>query len=292
MKNIHIEKVAIVGIGLIGGSIAMAMRKHLGSKVTILGLSSTSKKAQIAHKHNIIDRALTSLKDIPQDIDLVVLSTPIVTNIKLLKSLKKLTTSKQIIIDVGSTKEMICREAVKLDLRNFIGTHPMAGNETSGLGNADPDLFQNKPWIICPDSQTDKSKITFLKNFITSLGAKPFILNSKAHDRIAALSSHIFLIMSSILVNATSKNNWDKISQIASTGFKDTTRLASHSPNMKKEIILTNKMNIQKALKSLSAEIELFSSLLKDDEENKIMNYFQQAKSVRDDWLNKYSINT
>ena len=98
--------------------------------------------------------------------------------------------------------------------------------------------------------------------------------------------------MSSILVNATSKNNWDKISQIASTGFKDTTRLASHSPNMKKEIILTNKMNIQKALKSLSAEIELFSSLLKDDEENKIMNYFQQAKSVRDDWLNKYSINT
>ena len=173
-------------------------------------------------------------------------------------------------------------------MNNFVGTHPMSGNEISGLETASSDLFENKPWVICPSSTTDKRKIKLVKDFVASLGANPFIMDPKRHDQIAALASHIFLITSSILVNAVTKNNWDKIAQVASTGFKDTTRLASHSSNMKKEIILTNKSNIKNALMDLSNEIDRFSSLLNNDKETELKEYFQKAKSLRDDWINKY----
>ncbi len=284
-------RIVIIGIGLIGGSIALGLKKHLGSKVTILGLSSRPKKAQMPEKKDIIDRVLSSLADIPSDVNLIILAAPILTNLKLLRSLKKLTTSRQIIIDVGSTKNIICKEAEKLNLANFIGTHPMSGSESSGLENANPDLFEDKPWIICPSSMTDKNKIKLVKDFVILLGANPIIMNPETHDLTMAFASHIFLIISSILVNSVSKTNWNKISKVASTGFRDTTRLASHSHDMKKDIILTNRSNVKKALDDLSEEINIFSSLLESNNESELTEYFQKAKLIRDKWLEKHFFN-
>src|SRR3989344_109421 len=150
------KKVAIIGTGLIGGSIALGLKKELGSKISILGACSNPRRSMMVKKAGIIDKVLDLSSNQTIKSKLVIIAVPILQVIPVIKKILPRLSENTLIIDVASTKEEIC-EAVKEELSEkitFIGTHPMAGTEKSGFENANANLFENKPWIICPDRNT------------------------------------------------------------------------------------------------------------------------------------------
>ncbi|MBI2611833.1 prephenate dehydrogenase/arogenate dehydrogenase family protein, partial [Candidatus Gottesmanbacteria bacterium] len=164
-------KIAILGVGLIGGSIALGLKKRLGTKVAILGACSTPKRAKMALNKDTIDIAVADPQKMPQNVGLIILSAPISVNIRLLNSLKL---PKSLIIDVGSTKEAIYRR-LPPHIR-FIGTHPMAGGEKAGFEHAAPDLFVGKPWIVCESHNARSSDVQIVNDLITILGGKKIVM--------------------------------------------------------------------------------------------------------------------
>lgn len=283
------KKITVIGVGLIGGSICLGLKKRLGKKVIISGLSHTLAKSQKVKTIGIIDKVINHISNIPVDSDIIVIATPIKRIISTLKELAKLPISKSLIIDVGSTKNIICKEAVKSlpDNFHFIGTHPMAGGEIPGAENSDPNLFINKPWIICSTKLSKNTDIDMLYRLIKLFGAKPVRLTSSKHDQIVTWSSHLPLILANILISTVSgQKKWKDIARVASTGFKDSTRLASHDPKMKKDIIISNETNLLPALDLLKQELEIFKTRVKTSE-NSIMQYLIKTKNTRDLWLSE-----
>lgn len=276
------KKIAIIGVGLIGGSIAMGLKKHLGTKIKIIGSCSSFKRSQKSKDMGIIDETIDSTFPLPLNTQLIIIATPIKTIISTLQQISKYSLKKCLVMDVGSTKHAIISEAQKIFPKSitFIGTHPMAGSELSGFENADPNLFRNKPWIVCSKNIKTVSKL------IEILGAKMILMNSKRHDKLTSWASHLNLVSSSILINTIGKQkNWTEIAKIASTGFRDTSRLASSNIEMKKDIILTNKDNIIWSLVQFQKEIEIFINLLKNNNSYHISNYLLNAKTTRDSWI-------
>lgn len=263
MSNLP-QKITIVGMGLIGGSIAMGLKKRLDGDVDIIGVAKN--------------------EEIPLNSDLIIIATPISQIIKVLNKLDKILVKKTLVIDVGSTKKMICSHAAILKNKNlfFVGTHPMGGRELSGLSNADPNLFVNKTWVV-------SRKSLILNRLIELLGGKPVIMNPDKHDKLVAFASHLSLIVSSLLVTCVSRqDDWKTIFRIASSGFRDTTRLAIFSPKIKAEIVATNKSNLLNALSYLEKEIEILTSLIEKEEWKVMEKYFENAKQIRDNWLAHY----
>lgn len=281
------EKVAIIGVGLIGGSIAMGLKKHFGSKITILGSCSKIERTKKAKELGIIDEVI-DLHAQPLGlrlVTLIILATPIDETIKILKLLSKIKFKNCLIIDVGSTKEYVINAASQIMGPNisFIGTHPMAGNDMSGFENADPNLFRNKSWIVCVKTHPMVSEL------IEILGAKKILMDAKKHDELTTWASHLNLVSSSILINTiSSQKNWPEIAKIASTGFRDTTRLASSNVDMKKDIILTNRENVIKSLNNFQKEIGNFISILNSNNTDRLTNYLTHAKTIRDNWIENY----
>lgn len=268
MSNLP-QKIIIVGMGLIGGSIAMGIKKRLDGDVEIIGVGKK--------------------EEIPLYSDLIIIATPISQIIKVLNRLDKILVKKTFVIDVGSTKKMICDHAAKLKNKNliFVGTHPMGGREQSGLSNIDPNLFMNKTWVVCPvNSKSVPRKVT---DMIKLLGANPLFLDALEHDKLVSYTSHITLIAGSLLVSLVSRQkSWNTLARLASSGFRDTTRLASFSPKIKAEIVATNKSNLLNALSDLEKEIEILASLIEKEEWKVIEKYFENAKQIRDNWLAHY----
>lgn len=278
------NRIAIIGLGLIGGSIALGLKQHFGAKIKIFGSCNTPARSKKAQDEGIIDEIFDTEKPQPE-INFFIIATPILAIPQIFKVLSRKIKKQALIMDVASTKEFITRTATKLLPKHisFIGTHPMAGSDTAGFENADPNLFRNKPWIVC-DNQS-----TVVIRLINLLGAKLMFMDSKKHDELVSWASHLNLVSTSLLINTIAKqNNWKEIAQIASTGFRDTTRLASSDVEVKKDIILTNTENIIDALTNLRAEIDLFIDLIRGNNISKIINYFSTAKTARDNWLANY----
>ena len=282
------NKIVIIGVGLIGGSIALGLRKRCGNKITIIGFCSDPERTKLAKSRGIVDKAVEDIGDIPVDARLIILATPVQATIHILTKLARTIKHPALIIDVGSTKKIICHHAPKIlpAWLTFIGTHPMAGKETSGFETAESDLFRGKPWIICVSRTADKNQLILVKILVKLLGSKPVIMDPVKHDQLIAWASHLPLVLTSILVSSIAKQpQWGNIAKLASTGFRDTTRLASENPTMKKDIALTNKKNLLTAIKHIRQEIDLFSAFLKRSDDKAIFTYFNRAKLERDNWL-------
>lgn len=285
------SKIVILGVGLIGGSIALGLKSHFGTKITILGSCDDSRRTQKAVREGIIDAAINHTDDLPKDTDLIIIATPVRTTVNIIKKLGQNCRLNCLIIDMGSTKKVISETAQNFLAggASFIGTHPMAGSEMSGFENASVNLFRNKPWIICSPKKVSKSNLQVVKTLISILGANPIRMTAVTHDRLTIRASHIFLTASSLLVNAIAKEkNWPEIAKIASTGFRDTTRLASDNPGMKTDIVMTNRTNFLEVLSKLKDEITSFTQLIRESDDKAILKYFEDAKRVRDDWISTY----
>lgn len=281
-NNLFPNKIVIIGVGLIGGSIALGLKKYMGARIEILGSCSTRRRSLLAKKRHFIDTVFRWDPVQLRGVELIILATPVATAIGMLKTLNGIISGNCIVMDVGSTKGIICSKAESLKLP-FVGTHPMIGGEFAGFENANPYLFNNKPWLII---KTHQKRQLIIKQLIKILGGNMIFIDPDQHDFLVSRSSHIFLSITSVLVNVLSRDpRWRDIARTASLGYRDTTRLASFDPVMKKDILMTNKLNILDILEKVKAEIAIFSDILKEENEVKLMEYLRRSKSVRDNWL-------
>jgi prephenate dehydrogenase len=246
------HRIAIIGLGLIGGSIALAVRERWPS-VRVLGIDRHS---VIAHAlgSGAIDRGSGDASEVGQA-DLVILAAPVRQNVVLLAEMAGRLTSSTIVTDVGGTKRDIVRIAHALPLAaSFVGGHPIGGAERGGFGFARPDLFKGRPWIFTPDDTTPAHALDRMTAFVTGLGARPSTLDADRHDRLMAFLSHLPQLTASALMEVIGTSAADGL-LLAGRGLVDTTRLASSPPDTWVDICAVNADAVGDALDLLIARL-------------------------------------
>jgi prephenate dehydrogenase len=243
------RRVAIAGIGLIGGSIALAIRDRWPS-VHVAGIDTPSALAH-AHGSGAIDEGLASLADVAAA-DLVVLAAPVRQNARLLTELPAHLLATSIVTDVGGTKRDIVAAARRLPPgARFVGGHPIGGAERGGFGFARRDLFSRRPWILTPLAETDDRAVGALRGFVEALGAHPVVMDPAEHDRVMAFVSHLPQLAASALMDAVGGAVAGDGLAVAGRGLHDTTRLASSPASVWRDICATNADVISLALDQL-----------------------------------------
>lgn len=246
-------EIAIVGLGLIGGSIALAVRERWPA-VRIAGIDRTSVIAH-ARGSGAIDRGADQTVAIG-DVDLVILAAPVGQNVAVLRDIAPQLPRTTLITDVGGTKRDIVAAARMLPVAaRFVGGHPIGGAERGGFGFARPDLFRGRPWIFTPDADTDTSAVERLFAFVTGLGAKPSTLDPDEHDRVMAFLSHLPQLAASTLMAVAGTGAPAEALKLAGRGLVDTTRLASSPPDTWRDVCAANADVIGEALDALIARL-------------------------------------
>ncbi len=277
----NLKQIAIIGLGLIGGSLAKAL-KEKGYKVT--GITKSLKTIKLALKEKAITKGYTKLSPKSlENIDLIFICTPLHLITNYLSKISGLKLKPGIIIsDVGSTKSEICDYADKHFLTNepltgrdksrpysfFIGGHPMAGTEKSGFSAAQKNLFKNCAWILTPTAK-DKKSITTIQTIIKKIGAKPVITTPEEHDEAVALISHLPLLASIGLCQTIKESYFRKLaSTFASSGFRDITRIAGGNPEMNSGLLTSNNSILQKLLPVYIKELKDILKMAKTKSKN------------------------
>ena len=240
------RRVAIAGIGLIGGSIALAIRDRWPS-AHIVGIDTPSVLTH-ARTSGAIDDGLPSMAALDAA-DLVVLAAPVRQNARLLTQLPERVAHEALLTDVGGTKRDIVGAARRLPSgARFIGGHPIGGAERGGFGFARRDLFENRPWILTPVPGTDAGALSALRSFVTALGARPVVMEPEEHDRVMAFVSHLPQLAASALMDTVGGAVARDGLAVAGRGLADTTRLASSPADVWRDICATNADAISGAL--------------------------------------------
>jgi len=252
-SEIPFPSIAIVGLGLIGGSIALAVRERWPES-RVFGVDSESILAHAAGA-NAIERGFASIAALPEA-SLIILAAPVRQNIDLLRQISSIGSVgsgfSRTVTDVGGTKRDIVNAARALPpTTTFVGGHPLGGGERGGFAFARPDLFAGRPWIFTPDGQASSAAVDRLSRFVAGLGATPSILSADEHDRIMAFVSHLPQLAASALMDTVGSAAQGEGLHMAGRGLVDTTRLASSPADVWRDICLTNADAIGDALDCL-----------------------------------------
>lgn len=276
--------IAFVGLGVIGGSIAKAIRiAH--PKATILAYDIDETTLSSACREGVVSKAYSQIDSEFGQSDFIFLCGPISENIKNLTSLKRYLSSSCLITDVGSVKATIHKAITELSLdASFIGGHPMAGSEKTGYENSTTRLLENAYYILTPTRAVSSLQIEAYTSLVTSIGAIPLILTPEKHDYVTAAISHLPHIIASSLVNLVKESDSQEgiMKMIAAGGFKDITRIASSSPSMWQHISLNNQENISQLLADYIASLQQLEATLKTQQKEKLYDFFVTARDYRD----------
>ncbi len=236
------QRVAIIGLGLIGGSIGLALRKKLAA-VEVLGYDLRRGVCDRACRVGAIDQSCDTLTDTVSGAELIVLATPVGAMYRLLQELAPVLSNGAVVTDVASTKAQVIRWAEELLPENvaFVGGHPMAGLEVSGIDVADAELFCRRIYCLTPTAHTRPTAVSKVCSLVELLGARVHFLDAAAHDEQVASISHLPFLASVALMNTVAEDRtWDDAALLAASGFRDTSRLAAGNPEMYRDICLTN----------------------------------------------------
>lgn len=278
------QKIAFIGLGLIGGSIAKAIKeKHPAIK--LYALTPDEATIQTAHAEGIIENnTFLTLAEIAK-MDIIFLCAPVQKNLDYVRDLAPLLSSDTLLTDVGSVKNEIMREATAAGISDhYIGGHPMTGSEKSGWTSANALLLENAYYILCEDGTPPKEKVAMFGDFISSLGAVVMQLDPKTHDHAVAAISHLPHIIASGLVNTVAEgdNEAHVMRTIAAGGFRDITRIASSSPVMWQSICLENRDEILTLIDMYTDSLAKMRRLIEAGDKFGIFEYFSDAKDYRD----------
>ncbi len=256
------ERVGIVGLGLIGGSLALALRETWpGGMVIGVDDKPVLERAMLRH-------AIDVAADDPvvmAEADLVVLAAPVRTNLALLAELEEHVRGAAVVTDVGSTKRDVVEAARALPGRlTFIGGHPLGGAPRSGIDHARPDLFRDRPWLFTPSDDRQGEVLERLRRFVTGFGAVPHVLAPDAHDRLLAFLSHLPQLAASTLMHVVGDAIGEDGLALSGRGLADTTRLASSPADIWRDICATNADEVGAALDALIAELGAVRDSLTD----------------------------
>lgn len=281
------RKITIIGVGLLGGSIGLAVRRRrLAGEVA--GFVRRAASLKDCEKAGAVDYATTDLLAAVSDADLVIFCTPLAQMRSLAQQILPALKRGAIVTDVGSVKADVVRELeslVKKSGAHFIGSHPMAGGEKMGVLAARADLFEGAINIVTPSKKSNAGAVRKLEQFWKSLGARTLRLDAALHDLLVSRSSHLPHVVAATLVNLVLNPAHPKTQVgLCATGFRDTTRIASGSPEMWRDIALANRKNLSRSVDAFVAELKKFQSALKSSDAKTVEHFFATAKQRRDNW--------
>ena len=277
-------KVTIVGLGLIGGSLGMAIKKKKLARV--IGLTRDKSKAALAVKLNAVDYASTNIRGLIQDADIIFICYPMHLIIPEIKKIMQFIKPGTIITDVGSSKEQIVKEAEKIMPKKvfFVGGHPMAGKEKTGLEESVNNLFEGESYILTKTAKTNKKALDTLKSLISGIGAKVRVIAPDVHDSIVACISHMPVAVAAALVDSVGGSGklCDDMMQFAASGFRDTTRIASGDPDLGTDMFVTNKKAVLASINAFKKALSEVEKLIRQGNSAAIRDKLLCIKDFRD----------
>lgn len=291
MKDTMLNKLVIIGVGLIGGSFALALRKA-GLVRHITGLGRSKENLQHALELGIVDETTDNYSQALEKADLVLLAVPVGQTARILEQISPYLESKTIISDVGSTKQDViaaARSSIPEHFKNFVPAHPIAGAELSGACAANADLFRDKNLILTPSDETSNDALESIKKLWQGCGAHISRMQPYQHDEILAKMSHLphilaFTLMNHILSSTTEKDS-SALLNFAGGGFRDFTRIAGSSPEMWKDICLANRELLLKQINIYQNELTRMHEMLEDNDGAALEESFLNAQVTRRKFL-------
>lgn len=284
------KKLCVIGVGLIGGSVAKAARaNHLVDEIVGFGRSNDLENLQLAKELNVIDAFFTEIAPAVENADCVIIATPVAATESVLKSLKTFWSESTIYSDVGSTKGNVvdAAKAVFGEVpANFIPAHPIAGAENSGVQAALVDLFLNKRLIVTPLENTDVGALSKLEMFWQKIGSQVSKMPVQEHDSVLAATSHLPHLLAFALVDMLGhRDEQEEIFKFAAGGFRDFTRIASSDPTMWTAICEANKTELVPLLEQFKNELTQIQQLLENENYDALFSLFRYANSARERFL-------
>lgn len=280
--SLHNATVAIVGLGLMGGSLALALRaENAGRK--IVGITRNPDTLAAALSRGAVDKASTDLA-LAAEADIIILATPVRTILEQLPHVGQVAREGAIVMDLGSTKRAITQvmEALPPHVQP-IGAHPMCGKETFGFDAAEATLYRNAAFVLTPLARTSASTLALAESLATIVGARPLVLDAVRHDEIVALTSHLpFVLASTLMMTAVQVAQPDALAHtLAAGGFRDTSRLAASDTTMMLDILMTNRENVVAAARACSRHLEEIADSIDRQDENALRAVLQNVAHQR-----------
>ena len=280
------KKVCIIGIGLIGGSLAKAINKTHQSEI-VFGFGRDKSRLEKAQKSNVIDQYSTDIGEALDGANMVIIATPVGSYESILRLMKPHIVKDMIISDVGSTKVSVI-EAVKAvfvnNLDNFIPAHPISGKEKVGFEESDADLFVDRKVIITPQESNNPDSIKILVKMWEEIGAEVDFMTPESHDDLLGMTSHLPHMLAFSLVNYLISKH-PEASVYAAGGFKDFSRIASGDAIMWRDICLHNRDVIVKHIKGYQKSLNILVDAIDSQNEEQLESLFREAKNTRDSWV-------
>lgn len=287
MKKIFFNKVTILGVGLIGASFALALKER-GLCSHITGYGRKEKNLQRAKHMKIIDSYDLDAVKSCMDSDLILFSMPVGSFKGIARKINRVLKKGAIVTDVGSIKGKLVKDMEILMSSasgggvSFVGGHPIAGSDRSGIDSSSPNLFKGARCILTPTKKTDKKSLKIIKKLWEEFGARVTILDPDEHDRIYAAVSHFPHVIAYEIVNTVAhEGNFNF--KFAGQGFKDTTRIAASSPELWSDIFLMNRKNILKLIERFKKNLDKFSDQLKKDDKQALIRELKRVRDLRED---------
>lgn len=281
-KDIFFDRVSIIGVGLIGASFALALRENNLCN-TITGYGRKEENLRRAKERGIIDNYSLDLRKACVDSDLIVLSTPISVFKEIIDKIRDSFKEGCLITDVGSVKGRLVYELEDMmpNSVHYIGCHPIAGSDKSGIDEARADLFKNALCIITPTENSDTEALRRIAVLWESIGSKIKFMDPYKHDEIYAAISHLPHVIAYTLVNTIGDIDSEFI-EYAGQGFRDTTRIALSSPELWRDIVIYNRENLLRFLEAFKGNIEKIKGLIEKSDAEAIRDEFQKARNLRE----------
>lgn len=285
-----LDKLVIIGVGLIGGSFALALRKA-GLVKHIVGVGRSQQNMQCAAERGVIDEIVTDMASALHQADLVFLAMPVGQTADIMVQIAPHLQANTIITDAGSTKQdVIAAARHHLPMQNrhhFVPGHPIAGTEQSGAQAAQADLYHNRHVILTPLPETSINAVERISQLWQACGAQVSLMPADEHDQVLAATSHLPHILAFTMMNHLnhSTGNPENLLRFAGSGFRDFTRIASSSPEMWRDICLANRDALLEQIAAYQNELKLLQEMLKNNESEALEQAFSQARSIRENWL-------
>ena len=282
------EKVGFIGLGLIGGSLAKAIRTYFPD-YEIVAFDKNKEALALATQESVIDVAATTIDDNFRNCSYIFLCAPVAFNVAYLKQLTEYLNDACILTDVGSVKTNIHEEVIKLGIEKyFIGGHPMAGSEKSGYANSKAMILENAYFVLTPSKEVSQEKIDKYEQLVSTIHALPIILDYKEHDYITGTISHLPHIIAASLVNFVRDTDTkdELMKTLAAGGFKDITRIASSSPTMWEHICAQNQNNISQILGDYIETLNEAKKLVDAGDSQGIYDMFDHSRNYRNSMPN------
>ena len=283
----HWQKISLIGVGLLGGSLGLALRRRkLATKV--VGYVRREAGVTECLQAGAVDHATTHLAEAVTDADLIVFCTPLAQMRAVAERLLPAVKRGAVVTDVGSVKASVVQDLEALFAgvgARFVGSHPMAGGEKMGVGAARADLFENTVCLVTPTPASHAKSVTQIEELWQSVGSRPLRMSPEMHDELVSRSSHLPHVVAAELANyVLSPIHPKQQAQLCAAGFRDTTRIAAGSPEMWRDIALANHKNLARVLGVFIEDLQEFQLALENGDAKTIEEFFANARQRREAW--------